>query len=313
FVDGRPIWIDFGSIIPNTSKPEFHFQNFQLNHLIPLWLMSKGYNNLGFSIYMEAAVERLKKMFLKRPLCYFPLKAYWTYRREPEIHNKLVGLRNYVASLKMQVNKGYWTDYPEHGNPDPKFENTFSKKALRVFEALKKIKGETLLDMAGNKGWFSLLAANMGYSVVCFDLDEVAIDQLYETVKKESLPILPLRLDFLVPSHPYGYNLGKKGSFERLNSDVVLALAIIHHLVFKAFIRFDTFASIVSKYTKKFAIIEFIPKEDQYVSQWKVERFPWYNLDNFIDSLSNYFTEIEVIDSDPYPRKLLICKKRTSQ
>ncbi|MEQ8473912.1 MAG: hypothetical protein RIC35_22135 [Marinoscillum sp.] len=309
FVNGRPMWIDFGSIVLNSNKPEFHFQGFQVNHLIPLWLISKGFNDLGFSIYLEASIERLKKMFLKKPLCYLPLKAYWSYRKEKSTHKKLINLENYVASLDMQISKGYWTDYPEHGNPDPKFENTFSKKALCVFEALKKTKGATLLDMAGNKGWFSLLAANMGFSVVCFDLDEVSIERLYQIVKKESFPVLPLKLDFLVPSHPYGYNLGKKSSFERLSSDVVLALAIIHHLVFKAFVRFDTFSSILSKYTKKYALVEFIPKEDQYVSQWNVERFPWYNLDNFIDSLSIYFNEIEVVDSDPHPRKLLICKK----
>ena len=95
-----------------------------------------------------------------------------------------------------------------------------------------------------------------------------------------------------------------------LKGDNVLVLAILHHLVFKESVRFDTFVEIVSNYTKKNAIIEFIPKEDVYVSKWYTEKYNWYSLENFIIELEKYFSEIKVFDSYPSPRKLLLCKKK---
>ncbi|MFW6126035.1 MAG: hypothetical protein ACOC58_02915, partial [Chloroflexota bacterium] len=85
--------------------------------------------------------------------------------------------------------------------------------------------------------------------------------------------------------------------------------ALVHHLVFKQGVHFRSIARIVDMYSRRRSIVEFVPRDDQYVRKWIRPHHDWYTLENFIDSLRKHFQSIEVYDSFPEPRKLLLCER----
>ena len=64
----------------------------------------------------------------------------------------------------------------------------FRQKA--IFEVLKSLPHESVLDIGANKGLFSILAAKAGHKVISVDYDIGAIDALYRDNKKYGLPIV---------------------------------------------------------------------------------------------------------------------------
>jgi len=97
---------------------------------------------------------------------------------------------------------------------------------------------------------------------------------------------------------------------ERIRTEMVLALGLVHHCVFKEWLRFDVIVKELSAYTQQWLLVEFVPPDDRHVSKWYSDQFSWYNLDNFMAALEKHFTNIEIMESAPVPRKLLLCEKR---
>ncbi len=56
-------------------------------------------------------------------------------------------------------------------------------------------------------------------------------------------------------------------------------------------------------------LVEFIPREDRYVSEWWSDKYSWYTLDSFITFLKQQFQSIRIYPSDPKPRVLILCEK----
>jgi hypothetical protein len=129
---------------------------------------------------------------------------------------------------------------------------------------------------------------------------------LYCDVRSENASILPLLMDIREPSPA---NQIATSAVDRLQCDLVLALALLHHLVFKHFLRFDKIVAKLASFTKRTLVLEFIPKEDQFVSKWWSPKYDWYTLDNLITELRQYFRNVSVYPSDPKPRIVLVCEK----
>lgn len=311
FVDGKPYWIDFGSIVRLNGKNSFRFEEFRYHSFLPLWLFSRGQYSLGKAMYQEVGKGFLKTLSTGQPFRWLPLK-YALIKRRGQKGNAIEALREldeYVQHLSIKHQAGFWTGYGQGGMPPVDQPDRFNEKAKAVLNLLKRLSPGTLLDLAGNKGWYAELAASMGHSVVSTDIDDSSVCYLYQRVKEKQLPILPLVLDFRFPTPPYGIGLGRGSAFERLHSNTTLTLALVHHLVFKEHMRFDTIIDIISQYSDKHAILEFVPKEDRYVREWYNPKFEWYSLDNLIKSLGRHFHTIEVFESWPEPRQLLFCSK----
>ncbi|MCP4535629.1 MAG: hypothetical protein GY832_00610 [Chloroflexi bacterium] len=310
FIDGKAYWIDFGSIVPLRAQGTFSFGDFRDHSLLPLWLLSKGCHNLGKQIYREVGKGYFKTQSTRRPFRWIPLK--YTFIRLGARNNTLAALDKlleYVNNLSVKPLRSVWTDYGQGGMPPVNRPDQFKEKASAVYRLLQRLTPGTLLDVAGNKGWHAELAASMGHRAISFDIDDASVCDLYRRVKANQLPILPLVLNFLYPTAPYSVGLGKQSAFERLRSDTVLVLALVHHLVFKEQMRFEPIAEIISRYTGKYALVEFVPRDDQYVRKWLKPYHYWYSLDNFVKSMERHFLTIEIHESWPEPRKLLLCSK----
>ena len=311
FIDGRPVWIDFGSIVPIESHGTFRFDQFRYHSLLPLWLLSKGRFGLGRAIYKEVGAGYLKRLSTRRPIRWIPLHYTLIRRRAPSVGPvaALQKLLEFIEELPIVPARTTWTDYGQAGMPPVGELDQFSEKPQAVSGLLGGLAPGTLLDVGGNKGWYAELGASMGYRVVSFDTDDASVCGLYQRVQAKRLPILPLVLDFLYPTPPYSIGLGKPSASERLRSDVTLVLALVHHLVFKQGLHFEPIARVISEYTRKHAIIEFPPSEDRYVKEWIQPTHQWYTLDNFVTTLRRHFASIEIFESWPLPRKLILCSR----
>ncbi|MEZ5138337.1 MAG: hypothetical protein R2711_06105 [Acidimicrobiales bacterium] len=122
-----------------------------------------------------------------------------------------------------------WSDYGPRGH--------YERAALEAKEALVQrvvaaTAPRTVVDLGCNDGHFAELAVRAGARVVAVDADRQVVDRLYLRTRGSGRPILPLVADLADPSPALGWGLRERASLpDRLRSDLVLSLALIHHLV----------------------------------------------------------------------------------
>lgn len=201
-----------------------------------------------------------------------------------------INLEKTINSIKLKAEKTVWSDYY-----DEITANEYTKSKLNfVQQYIDFAKPKTLWDVGANDGLYSRLASDNNIDVVAFDFDHASIQKNYELNKKENRKnILPLVLDFSNPTSSLGWNLEEIQSFfERGNPDMVLALALVHHLAIAKNIPLDYIAQVFSKITG-WLVVEFVPKSDpkvQFMLRNRKDIFEFYSIDNFEKEFEVYFT-----------------------
>src|SRR5205814_7950689 len=109
----------------------------------------------------------------------------------------------------------------------------------------------TAIDLGANEGVFSFLLSGRNIRTVAADFDHTAVNQLYRKIKKENNEnILPLLIDVANPTPSIGLNNAERKSFlERVNVDLALALALVHHLAIGKNIPIEKMAEFFGKIT----------------------------------------------------------------
>ena len=215
-----------------------------------------------------------------------------------------------INLIKLQNLSGVWTNYYDKINltkfitfPKQKLQKELDYRQKCIFKILNKQNSSQVLDIASNKGLFSILAARAGHNVLSVDNDIGAIDFLYNLKKKYSLKIIPSILDF---------NEFKSETFQKYRSPFVLALGFTHHLYLVEKISWEEISLKLSKLTETALITEFkintaaIGSENNISNKWAIS----YKIEIFIKNLNKYFKDIHVINSkDKNVRKIILCYK----
>ena len=210
--------------------------------------------------------------------------------------------RSWLSSMSVNAKVTPWSGYTQ---PTEELTNNKQKVTAQLLDRLYS-DGMTLMDVGANEGWYSNFACGKGYRVVSVEIDEQCMTKLYLQAKETDSKILPLTFNFLKPwraQQPF------VNAVDRLKCDVVLGLAVVHHMVFSQKSTFPIIASRFNDFSKKYAIVEFPPEDDVFVHNWVTPETSWYNLDNFIAEMSKYFPKHEVFDSHPLPRKIILFEK----
>jgi SAM-dependent methyltransferase len=134
-----------------------------------------------------------------------------------------------VRGLSWKPPKSGWTDYADACSLTPADRDT---KARFVRAALGDRHHRMVWDLGCNDGTYSRIAAERADTVVAVDADEEVVDRLYRARRAAGdRKILPLVLDLLDPSPGLGWRNRERAAFwDRGRPDVVLALALVHHL-----------------------------------------------------------------------------------
>lgn len=200
-------------------------------------------------------------------------------------------LENTIKKLIWKPAGTEWGDYYENTNyTDAAFEH--KKQLVKEWSAEKK--PALVWDLGGNTGVFSREATSSGALTVSFDIDPAAVEQNYRTVKtKKEQNILPLVLDLTNPSPALGWDNSERDSFgTRGPVDMVLALAVIHHLAISNNVPLPQLAEFFASHCRRWLVIEFVPKSDSQVQKLLTSRediFPNYTREGFESAFSSSF------------------------
>jgi len=112
-------------------------------------------------------------------------------------------------------------------------------------------------------------------------------------VREGEANILPLWLDLTNPSPAIGWEHSERASLlERGPADVVMALALVHHLAISNNLPLSRIAAFFARISEN-VIIEFVPKEDSQVQRLLSSRkdiFNDYTRQGFEDAFGRYFS-----------------------
>jgi len=225
----------------------------------------------------------------------------------------MASLQSSVKALRAPKQQTEWGNYYDFTNYT---DEAFKRKQKMVRDFLGKVspKPKMVWDMGANNGEFSARAADLGAYTVAFDIDPVAVERNY-AAKDEAYQttMLPLVQDCTNPSTALGWMGAERDSlFQRGPADVVMALAIIHHLAIGRNLPLPQVAAFLASIGKH-VIIEFVPKEDSKVQILLASRediFPEYDIEHFQKAMEQYFTLTEKKAINGTKRTLFLYKNK---
>ncbi len=311
FYKGRPVFIDTLSFEKYTpGRSWVAYRQFCECFLGPLLLMHYGHRDMGklFLAYPGGIPLEVIKSLL-------PHKAKWnihTYMHiflqekiarkkmsekdsEQEFPQKklsllLSGLEQFVSGLKPKKNRSDWDDYYTDSILGPEY---LAAKEKAFMSLVKEAEFKTVLDLGANDGRFSLLLEAKADHIIAADADSNCINALYQTIRNKKIKnILPLVSALHTPSPGIGWANEERMSFtQRAKADLVLMLALIHHLAISANLPLEKIAAWL-KEAGTYIIIEFVPKSDDRVKlllQNREDIFSEYSIEAFRDIFSRHF------------------------
>lgn len=200
-------------------------------------------------------------------------------------------LRSGVQSLALRQGKSEWSDYYASCNYS---SQAFESKKAVVETWLDRVGPKSAWDLGANTGEFSRLLGRRGVSVIAADIDPLCVDQLYRSVREERNPALhPLRVNLVNPPPAVGWmNRERPSLLERGGRrDLVLALALIHHLCLGKNISFTELGRLFRQ-LGKWVVAEFVPRSDpqsQRLLRTRPDIFDSVSEPLFLKTMSEYF------------------------
>jgi ribosomal protein L11 methylase PrmA len=219
-----------------------------------------------------------------------------------------------IESLDSTVRKLEWkpggTEWGNYYNITNYSDAAFEHKKLLVREWTQHLQPELVWDLGANTGVFSRVVSEEGPRVVAFDIDPTAIEQNYRQVKAEkNEKLLPLLLDLTNPSPALGWANRERDAFgARGPADLVLALALIHHLAISNNVPLSQLAHFFAEITK-WLVIEFVPKSDSQVQKLLASRediFPTYTRQGFEAAFGERFKIRDAVNVNESERVLYL-------
>lgn len=298
-----PLFVDFGSIIARKpDEPWKAEQEFREYFLHPLAMMGAGHDRIARTL--------LRDFEQGIPISLCASIAGLGIPSRPEGADVFSWYRALISGYDLRSADTAWSAYYQEAFPSLEPDASWTGKHRSVHDVLRQYQPATVLDIGSNRGWYALLAAAGGARVTAFDNDHVCINRLFVDAVERKLPIQPLVMSFVNPSPRYGLAGGvMEPAEERLRSDLVLGLAMVHHMVFRMHLNFDQIAAGLAAYTKRTLLVEFPPADDFHVRQWMSSRYAWYTEEGFRAALARHFRIIRSMASDPAPRRLLVCER----
>lgn len=264
---------------------------------------------LNFGLFTHLHVHaRLQKQYADQP-----------GQRKPNVgkmtKQAMLGL---IDSLDATVKKLNWipagTEWGSYYEITNYSETAFKHKQKLVFDWISRIGPKSVWDLGANDGTFSRLASDKGIFTIAFDIDPAAVERNYRIAKsKKEQNIVPLLLDLTNPSPAIGWhNRERDALLGRAPADMVLALALIHHLAISNNVPMRQLSDFFAD-TGKWLIIEFVPKSDSQVQKLLASRkdiFSSYTIESFEEAFMERFLIHEKAAIKESERFLYLMEKR---
>ena len=340
FRGSSPVFIDVGSFetLPE-GRPWVGYRQFCMLYLYPL--MFQAHRDLPFHPWLRGSIDGIApidaiKVFSLRDrlrrgvFIHASLHARLDRRAnrsgpgdagngsgqrtvKPEgVKAHMASMKRLVSRLRWKSGETAWSGYRE--------DNTYSDEDDRrkqgfVAEVTASEQPGLTWDMGCNDGAYSRIAAENSDRVIAFDFDHATVEALYRSLRDErDERILPLVADLADPSPALGWRgLERKTLADRGAPDLMLALALIHHVSISANIPVADFLDWVRELGSTL-VIEFPKRDDPMVQTLLANKGeganPDYDLEFFVRELERRF---EVLRSEDLPsgnRVLFLARPR---
>ncbi len=289
FVGPRPLFIDQLSLLQyEEGQVWLGYRQFCEQFLNPLLLTAK--TGVAFQPYYRGSLEGMRSADLAALL---PLRARLglriglhvllqgrlqrsvttnrvSYARRIRLSlnalkNNLQSMRDWVATLTPRTQVTPWQSYEQNAqyNADER-----AAKARFVGDFIAASKPATVWDLGCNSGEYAEIALQSGArSVIGFEPDDGALNAAFQRAVAKQLAFLPLSMDLANPSPSVGWRQQeRRGLAERRSADLVLCLALLHHLVLGRNLPLPQVLDWVVSLAPR-GIIEFVPKQDAMAQQ----------------------------------------------
>jgi hypothetical protein len=218
----------------------------------------------------------------------------------------LDSLRRTIEGLRWDPS-GHWVQY---GCQTSYSESGAASKRATVERMLDGTDARVVWDLGANVGTYSTVAAGGGRRVIAFDQDASSVEHHWRTLSPDArASVLPLVMDLSNPSPALGWALEERRSLvERGPADVIMALALVHHLAIGNNVPLDRVASFLARLGRR-AIVEFVPKDDpmtQHLLAARRDIFPDYTIEGFRAAFSRAFRIVEEAPIEDSRRTLFL-------
>jgi len=297
FVGSRPTFIDIGSFEPSTG-PWPGYRQFCQTMLFPLLVqahLGTPYQPMlrgsidGLSASdatgMFSGLHRFRKGVLRNVTLHSLLERKVTTASETVKSDlkssgfstelakattknllKLVrGLEVAKRGSESDDEHSIWSDYRDtcsYSDDDARAKQEFVRAALAEGDS------RVVLDLGANDGEYSLIAAEHAEQVVAVDGDEKIVDILYRRLRaKGDETILPLVMNLVDPSGGIGWRNRERAPFvDRVQPDVTMALALVHHLSIAANVPLPEVVAWLASFGGR-CVVEFPHRDDVQVKR----------------------------------------------
>jgi len=335
FMQRKPVFIDIPSFEPlPQGEPWSGYRQFCEMFLFPLFL--QAYKGCNFQPFLRAAINGIevhtaaslfgfRDRFRKGVLSHVWLQSKMDRRYGGSSENvrsslKSAGfnrelilvnvrkLQKLVRKLEWEAVGSEWGDYAEFHNYS---DDDHVRKENFIRDAIKAEKPDTVWDIGCNTGQFSRIAASECRQVVSTDIDHAAVERLFLNPQTPD-NILPLLQNVADPSPNWGWRNRERSDLQtRSRPDLVLCLALIHHVVITANIPLAEFIDWLGGLTDKL-VIEYVSRKDDKVKTLlrnKLDKYQDYSRDSLQASLSRHFDIRAQQDVNNGDRTLYLCVK----
>jgi len=334
FRRGRPVLIDTLSFERHRpGRPWVAYRQFCEHFLAPLALMARADVRLSqlLRIYIDGIPLDLASRLLPwrtrlNPLLWIHLHLHARMQarfggKTVNMHGRQMSeraLRGFVDALRSAVERltwrpqgTAWADYYDQTNYTAAAAD--DKRRL-VAEFIDLARPTVVWDLGANVGAYSRIASDQGIRTIAFDIDPAAVEKNYlECRRTGEANLLPLVLDLTNPSGGAGWaNEERQSLAARGPADLVLALALVHHLAIGNNVPFDMIARFLARLGRTL-VIEFVPKDDSQVQRLLASRedvFTSYDEQSFERDFGRQFA-IEVRRPIADSRRVLYLMRRT--
>ena len=240
-IEGIPS-VELAKLLPRTSwlKPGQLF-----NVLLPARLQARSLGDSSDSAQKKAQQRRLPREALLR---------------------MFKGLERTVSALRPAAGgASVWADYAHDNSYQGASRDAKQDLIARTVAAARPA---TVLDVGCNTGDYALIALAEGARLVIgLEADPITANRAYQRAVAGGHAFLPLLADAANPSPAQGWNHAERKTLEqRLRTDFLQALAVVHHLAIGRNIPLPMVVDWLVDRAPE-GIIEFVPKSDPMVER----------------------------------------------
>jgi SAM-dependent methyltransferase len=231
------------------------------------------------------------------------------------LEKRIARLGKQIRRAAGPLGRSQWSQYEQsasHYRPDD-----VAAKQQFVKRALETCRPARVLDIGANTGTYSLMAAESGADVVALDSDSAALETLWQTAVRQNKPITALVANIARPTPAAGWRNREHFSLlDRLigGFDLVLMLALIHHLILREQAPLAHIAGLCASLTRRWLLLEWVPPSDPMFQEWLRGRDDLYGHlteDDLQHAFAPYFAIVDRSDLDN--GRVLFLLERTAE